>query len=177
MCTLSLDIDAVGPVSGDPAVVNWVVTRLAGTALTIADIVRSLSMTLNSAVIDPARTVEVPEAFDTARQAFVEACGAAQGLTAAVRNFTERCRCQLAALLISRHPIPEASDLTVDRPSKGHLRRDHVVASPPLTQPIDNTGIAAMGKRYGSSTVVEIEVTALLTTTMTTVTPQATPPT
>jgi hypothetical protein len=50
MCTLSLDIDAFGADVGDPAVVNWIVNRLAGTRLTIADIVRSLSTRLNWAI-------------------------------------------------------------------------------------------------------------------------------
>ena len=64
MCTLSLDIDAFGAEVGDPAVVNWIVNRLAGTGLTIADIVRSLSTGLNWATIDPDHTLEVMEAFN-----------------------------------------------------------------------------------------------------------------
>jgi hypothetical protein len=89
MSTLSLDIDAVGLDAGDPAVVNWLVNRLATTSLTIADVVRSLSMRLNSALIEPDHTIEVLEAFDTARQAFVDACGAAQTATGALRNYTQ----------------------------------------------------------------------------------------
>jgi hypothetical protein len=92
MCTLSLDIGTAGLDAGDPAVVNWLVNRLAATSLTIADIVRSLSMTLNSAdiesadiesadiesaYIEPGHSIEVLEAFDTACHAFVDACGAA----------------------------------------------------------------------------------------------------
>jgi hypothetical protein len=90
MCTLSLDVDAVGLASGDPAVVNSVVTRLAGTGLIIADIVRSLSMTLDSTHIDPGHTVEVLEKFSTARQTFVDASGAAQAAAEALRNYTQR---------------------------------------------------------------------------------------
>ena len=89
MCTLSLDIDAAGFDAGDPAVVNWLVSRLTGTGLTIADIVRFLSMRLNSAFIEPDHTVEVLEAFDTARQALVDACGAAQAATEGLRNYTQ----------------------------------------------------------------------------------------
>jgi len=89
MCTLSLDIDAFGADVGDPAVVNWIVNRLAGTGLTIADIVRSLSARLNWAIIDPDHTLEVLEAFDRARHAFTEACGAAQAATEALRNHTQ----------------------------------------------------------------------------------------
>jgi hypothetical protein len=88
MCTLSRDV--VGPRldAGDPAVVNWLVNRLAATGLTIADIVRSLSMTLNNAFIDPEHTIEVLEAFDVARQSFIDACGAPQAATGALRNYT-----------------------------------------------------------------------------------------
>ncbi len=92
MCTLSLDIDAAGLDAGDPAVANWLVNRLAGTGLTIGEIVRSLSMMLNAAVIDRDHTIEVLEAFDTARQAFVDACGAAQAATEALRNYTQMRR-------------------------------------------------------------------------------------
>ena len=78
MCTPSLDLDVTGFDAGDPAVVNWVVNRLAGNALTIADIIRSLSMTLDISFIDPDHTNEVPDAFGAARQSFVDACGAGQ---------------------------------------------------------------------------------------------------
>lgn len=89
MSTLSLDIHATGLDAGDPAVVNWLVNRLAATSLTMADIVRSLSMMLNGSLIEPDHTIEVLEAFDTARHAFVDACGAAQAATGVLRNFTQ----------------------------------------------------------------------------------------
>jgi hypothetical protein len=40
--------------------------------------------------------------------------------------------------------------LTSDRLCKGRLRRDSVMASPPLTHPIDSTGASFIGK-LGSS--------------------------
>lgn len=88
MCTLSLDIDTFGADVGDPAVVNWIVNRLAGTGLTIADIIRSLSVRLNWGLLDTDPTNEVMEAFNRARQAFTEACEAAQAATEALRNHT-----------------------------------------------------------------------------------------
>jgi hypothetical protein len=69
---------------------NWVVNRLAGTALTIADIIRSRSMTLDISFIDPGHTNEVLDAFGAACQAFVDACGAGQAATEALRNYTQR---------------------------------------------------------------------------------------
>src|SRR3954471_21896175 len=92
MCTLSLDIDALGSEVGDPAVVNWIANRLAGTGLTIADIVRSLAARLNWATIDPDHTLEVMEAFNRARHAFAEAAGAAQAATETLRNHTQTPR-------------------------------------------------------------------------------------
>jgi hypothetical protein len=89
MCTMSRDIDAFGADVGDTAVVNWIVNRLAGIGLTIADIVRSLSTRLNWATINPDHTLEVMEAFDRARHAFAEACEAAQAATETLRNHTQ----------------------------------------------------------------------------------------
>lgn len=89
MCTLSLDIDTFGADVGDHVVVNWIVNRLAGTGLTIADIVRALSVRLDWTNIDPDHTLEVMEAFDKARQSFTEACGAAQAATKALRDHTQ----------------------------------------------------------------------------------------
>jgi hypothetical protein len=64
------------------------VNRLAATALVHADIVRSLAMRLHSDLTGPDHIIEVLAAFDNARQAFTEACGAAQAATAALRRNT-----------------------------------------------------------------------------------------
>ena len=67
-------------------------------------------MTLNNAVIDPGHTIEVLEAFDTARQAFVDACGAAQAATEILRNYTQRQSVPAGSPGDMPPPIPEVSD-------------------------------------------------------------------
>jgi hypothetical protein len=89
MCTLANDIDAFGTRVSDPLVVNWIATRLAGTGLTIAEIVRSLSGKLDWALIDPDHWLEVAEAFDKATRASGEACSATQAAAEALRNHTQ----------------------------------------------------------------------------------------
>jgi hypothetical protein len=68
------------------------------------------------------------------------------------------------------------SRLTAERPSKGRLRRDYVMASPPLTQPVGSTGVAGMRKPWGLGSPHR-KLTTILTTTATTVAAPTTSPT
>lgn len=89
MCTLSADIDQSGLNTGDPAIVNQIVNRLAGMSLTQADIIRSLSGRFYSEFVDAERTFEIRTALDAARRTLVAACQAAQAATSTLRSLTD----------------------------------------------------------------------------------------
>ena len=78
MCTFANDLDVRGTAVSGPVVVNRIVSRLAGTGLTTAEVIRSLSGKLDWSLIDLDRRLEVAEAFNKAGSAFAEACRAAQ---------------------------------------------------------------------------------------------------
>jgi len=88
MCTLASDIDDFGTHVSDPVVVNHLVIRLAGTGLSIAEILHSVSGKLDRSLIDLDHWQEVLEAFDDAQRAFRNACGAAQDAIEVMRNHT-----------------------------------------------------------------------------------------
>lgn len=89
MCTLASDIDDLGTRVSDPAVVDHLVTRLAGTGLSIAEILHSVSGKLDRSRIDLDHWLNVLEAFDRAQRAFRDACGEAQAAADVMRNHTQ----------------------------------------------------------------------------------------
>ncbi|ETZ98340.1 hypothetical protein I546_6897 [Mycobacterium kansasii 732] len=88
-CTLASNIDDFGTRVSDPAVVNHLVVRLAGTGLSIAEILQSVSGKLDRSLIDLDHWLEVLEAFDRAQRAFRDACGEAQAAAEVMRNHTQ----------------------------------------------------------------------------------------
>jgi len=92
MCTLASDIDDFGTHVSDPVVVNHLVSRLAGTGLSIAEMLHSVSGKLDRSLIDLDHWQEVLEAFDDAQRAFRNACGAAQDAIEVMRNHTHAPR-------------------------------------------------------------------------------------
>ncbi|NIH99243.1 hypothetical protein [Mycolicibacterium fluoranthenivorans] len=92
MCALASEIDDFGTRVSDPEVVNHLVIRLAGTGLSIAEILHSVSGKLDRSLIDLDHWLEVLEAFDDAQRAFRDACGAAQAAIEVMRNHTQMPR-------------------------------------------------------------------------------------
>lgn len=91
-CTLASDIDDFGTRVSDPAVVNHLVIRLAGTGLSIAEILHSVSGKLDRSLIDLDHWPDVLGAFDDAQRAFRDACGAAQAAIEVMRSHTQTPR-------------------------------------------------------------------------------------
>lgn len=89
MCRLASEIDDFGTRVSDPVVVNHLVLQLAGTGLSLAGIVHSVSGKLDRSLFDLDHWLKVLEAFDDAQRMFREACGAAQAAIEVMHNHTQ----------------------------------------------------------------------------------------
>ncbi|MCH9736310.1 MAG: GntR family transcriptional regulator [Actinomycetia bacterium] len=85
---LHVELEAVGLLAGEPAIVHRLVRLLGGVGLAVSDLFGTLAARVNWHIADPAHAVEVFNAMKTAQKAFADACGAAQAAARTLKRYT-----------------------------------------------------------------------------------------